>query len=399
MAGIRVYPMATYGTGNPWTIQKTTTYDSGNPGLNPTSFEESSTAFDARALSYASIISAGLGIVITFYGYLAIAFAGVKVRTTPTYTGASRAITLWTHTVAGWARKASQIISADENDGVVSGKSRVIELWLDTPQTLVDRIWVSYDNTAVTNGGFGALHLYESRAETTTSPFLASTGQPFNGTDYRPRAATVAGLSGKRYALAFQLDRTPGADDNTISADGGWSVLDVAASACAQITDEHGEDIIVLALNDLVSGGVNTVLTLDWGAYEDEYLWDTLTPIYRRWGVGPIPSAPDSQGAEESTVRYEPDRVKRFRIFEFELLADPTDATSVVRVSVEEFRHGATARSQTYTTARRNQFQIMVRGLQFSVTIEHAANENFQPHWWKALWDVLGPRLQQNTVG
>ena len=401
MAGIRRYTMAIHRVdgASEWAIQKTTTYDAGNPGSNPVGFAESPTAFDARLLTDATIISDGIGILVTL-GFTAITFAGVKVRVTPTYTGTSRLLELWVLVSTGvLTRAAAQEIAVDENDGVASTKSRVFELWLDTPLADVRSFWVTYTNTAVTNGGFCALHLYESRAETTTSPFLASTGQPFTGTDYRPRAATVAGLSGKRYALALQLDRTPGSEDDAINTEGGWSVLDLAATACAQTTDEHGEDVVVVAMQNLATGAANSVLLLDWERFEDEYQYDALTPMYRRWGIGPIPSAPDALGAEESTYRYEPDRIKRFRTFEFELLADPTDATSVLRVSVQEDRVGSSARTQTYVTARRNQMQIMVRGLQFSVTVEHAGNEDFTPHWWKAIWDVLGPRLQLSTRG
>lgn len=381
-----------------WTIEKTTTYNTASPAASPAAFATTATAFDGVDLDSGSIVETAIGALITFdAAALPAAFVGVRVRATPTYTGAGRSLDLWTYNGTSWTRQTHVSISADQNDGVSSGSSRIFELWLDAPVTGVTKVWVTFTSTAVTNGGFCALHLYESRAETTTNPFDVATGQPFDtGADLRPRAATVAGVAGKTFCLAYQLDRTPDPADDTVDTDGGWSLLDLPAAACCQTTDEHGEDIIILAMNDLDNVG-HGLVTLDWARYEDEYWWDQKTPIYRRWKFGPIPFIPDNDNTE-TTPRYELPILKRFRRLEGESRLAPTDATTTLRVTVEEFGVSSTARTQTYTTAKRLQVQVAVRGMQFAVLIEHAANEAWEPLWWKAAWDMLGPRIQQNAV-
>ena len=397
MSGVRRLTITTPA----WQIAKTVSYASGTPAASPAAFAESATAFDARSLDDATIADvAALGILLTFdAAALPAAFAGVRVRTTPTYTGTARSLDCWTYAASTWTRTATRSITADQNDGVASTKSRVIEFRFVTPLTGIEKVWITYTSIGVTNAGFCAVHLYESRAETTTSPFEAATGQPFaTGYDLRPRLATAAGLVGKAFCLAYQLDRTPDPADDPVDADGGWSVLDLAASACAQLTNDQGEDVILLAMNHLagLTDG-HAVVTLDWDRYEDEYTYDALTPIYRRWKVGPVPSIPDNDNTE-TTPRYELATLKRFRRLEGESRLGPTDATTTLRISVEEFGLPSTVRTQTYTTAKRLQVQIAVQGLQFSVLVEHAANEAWEPLWWKATWDLLGPRIAQNAV-
>lgn len=379
-----------------WTLQKTTTYNPASPAASPGVFAESASTFDGRLLTNNTIVETAIGMLFTFDAAARpAAFVGVRVRTTPTYTGSTRSLDLWTYNGTSWTRQLFQPIGLDQNDGVASGGSRVFELWLTTPATGVQQVWVTYTSTAVTNGGFCACHLYESRAETTTAPFDAATGQPFED-DPRPRSGLPAALPGTTFTLAYQLDRTPDPGDDPVATEGGWSVLDLAAAACAQITDEHGRDLIALAVNHLENDEHHLVI-LDWDRYEDEYLWDLKTPIYRRWAIGPVPHIPDTDNTE-TTARYELSTVKRFRQFECESALAPTDATTQVRITVQEFGVAASARTQTYRTARRLLVQIMVRGLQFEILVEHAANEAWSPLWWKASWDLLGPRIAQNAI-
>lgn len=399
MASIQRLPITTPA----WTLEKTTTYSTGSPAASPSAFAEAADVFDARGLDDDTVISSSIGMLYTFDAAARpAAFVGVRVRTTPTYTGTGRSLDLWTYNGTSWTRQLFVSISEDQNDGVATGQSRVFELWLTTPATGVQKVWVTYTSTAVTNAGFCACHLYEERAETTTAPFDVATGRPMAAADdVRPRSGLPAALAGTTFTLAYQLDRTPDpGDDALAAADGAWSVLDLPVVACAQITDDAGRDVLVVGVDHLAGEGgadASGVLLLDWDRYEDEYWWDQKTPIYRRWDVAPIPHLPDNDNTE-STARYELTTVKRFRRFECESALAPTDATTRLRVTVTEVNVATSARTQTYRTTKRVQVQIAVQGLQFSVLVEHAANEAWAPLWWKASWDLVGPRLRTLAV-
>lgn len=186
----------------------------------------------------------------------------------------------------------------------------------------------------------------------------------------------------------YSLNLTPAPNDNEVATgSGAWSLSDLPVTVATQDVDDRGDDLLLVAMGD-------RVFVLDWTLFHDVFAWDTKTPIYRKLVFGPLPSMPDS--SDGGAGAYDPFQVKQFRRFTFELEDVPADPGSRYRISVEEDGRPATRRQGVRTTQKRSDARIAARGLAFLVTLEHQADEQFAPNWWRAEWDVRGPRIQPN---
>lgn len=184
------------------------------------------------------------------------------------------------------------------------------------------------------------------------------------------------------------LDPTPSPDDNDPgSGRGAWSTGDLPVQVATQDISDRGDDLLLVGMG-------NRIYQLDFDQYHDVFGWDTKTPIYRRLVFGPLPSMADSTG--DQGAGYDPFQVKIFRRFTFELADAPADPTSLYRISCAEEGRPETTRMGLRTAQKRCDAKIACRGLAFLVTIEHQADENFSPTWWRAEIDVKGPRIQPN---
>lgn len=187
--------------------------------------------------------------------------------------------------------------------------------------------------------------------------------------------------------FVYAMDLTPSPADNDVASGGGaWSVVDLPVSIAMQDVDDRGDDLLFVGI-------ANRLYILDWDRFYDEFGWECHTPIYRRLVFGPIPSTAE---ASDSPAGYDPFQVKHFRRFTFELNDIPTAPASKYRASVEEEGRPSTRRMGVRSTFKRCDAQISARGLAFLVTIEHQAEEQFAPLWWRAEWDIRGPRIRTN---
>ena len=207
----------------------------------------------------------------------------------------------------------------------------------------------------------------------------------------RVRSATCEPFLASRWVnfeYSINLTPRPVEDVSIGTSAGAWAVWDLPVTVAAQDVDDRGEDLLLVAMAD-------RIYVLDWDLFHDEFGWDTATPIYRKLVIGPLPSTADATG--DQGAGYDPFQVKVFRRFTFELNEAPSDTTSKYRVSVEEEGRTETRRQGVRTTQKRCDAKIALRGLSFLVTIEHQADEDFAPLWWRAEWDVKGPRILPNT--
>jgi hypothetical protein len=186
----------------------------------------------------------------------------------------------------------------------------------------------------------------------------------------------------------LSLDLTPNPGDNDIaSASGAWSLGDLPVTVATQDVDDRGNDECLVGIAD-------RLYLLDYNRFYDEFTHDAHTPIYRRLVLGPLPSG---AGDADSPGGYDPFLVKQFRRFTFELKNVPAADNAKYRLSVEEFDRAETRRLSVRELRKRADARISTRGLAFLVTLEHQAEENFEPLWWRAEWDVRGPRIQPNA--
>lgn len=190
------------------------------------------------------------------------------------------------------------------------------------------------------------------------------------------------------FVYSINLTPQPSADVSVAGQAGAWSTWDLPVTVSTQDVDDRGDDLMLVAMND-------RIYRLDWTLYHDVFGWDTKTPIYRRLVIGPLPSNADATGDQGAS--YDPFQVKVFRRFTFEMNDAPADPLSKYRISVEEDGRTETRRQGVRTTQKRCDAKIALRGLSFLVTIEHQADEDFTPLWWRAEWDVKGPRIRPNT--
>lgn len=189
------------------------------------------------------------------------------------------------------------------------------------------------------------------------------------------------------FVYCMDLSPEPG-DDELGNAGGAWTLWDLPVTHAAQIDDERGNDMIVVAIGD-------RVYVLDWERFRDEWEWDAYKPIYRMLRFAPIPHSPEAAGSEGA---YDIAKGKTFREFYWGLKEQPTAQDSSVRVQVAEFENEAnTARSTIVRQAQRNRVNLAVTGVSFVVTIEHAADEQWSPFQWKATWDIKGRTARLNS--
>lgn len=213
--------------------------------------------------------------------------------------------------------------------------------------------------------------------------------------------ATVIGLIPKRITrvnpdavkdrwvnYVYTMDLTPDpADDTTANPYGAWSVWDIPANIAAQIDDERGDDLIIVAI-------ANRVYQLDWTRFRDEYNWGAYSAIHRLLRIGPIPMQPNDLDQGRG---YDPRVLKRFAAFLFSLRHAPTDRNTKYRIAVEPWNDETKRRSGERVTQQHNKAKVAVRGYAFTVELYHAANEQFSLANWEAVWEPLGVRVKENV--
>lgn len=186
----------------------------------------------------------------------------------------------------------------------------------------------------------------------------------------------------------YSMDLSPEAGDEDIGNQyGAWSLWDLPVSHCAQIDDDNGNDLIVVAI-------IDRLYVLDWTRHRDEWAPNSFAPIYRMLRIGPIPSSPDDVQARGG---FAIDSVKRFREFEWTVpYAPEAQGQSKWRVSVAEWEREPQQRITIRQARQRMRVRCALRGTAFVVTLEHAANEPFTITSWKAKWDESDRPWQEN---
>lgn len=186
------------------------------------------------------------------------------------------------------------------------------------------------------------------------------------------------------FIYSMDLSALPG-DEDLGNQDGAWSLWDIPSSHCAQIEDDRGNDVIVVAI-------VNMLYVLDWTRFRDEWAHNTFAPIYRMVRFGPVPY--NKEGVE-GRGGYALNLLKRFRELQFVLRDLPVNGPdSVWRISVgEDGREEQSWRIGVRNTIQLMRVMIAVRGRAFTVRLENSSNDPMEIESWYAGWDMLGHRL------
>lgn len=197
----------------------------------------------------------------------------------------------------------------------------------------------------------------------------------------RPKRTNPDAIKDRWTPLVYSMDLSPEQGDEDIGNQyGGWSMWDLPVSHCAQIDDDNGDDLIVVAI-------VDRLYKLDWTKHRDEWAPNTYAPIYRMVRIGPLPSSPEDAPKGSFTL----DTVKRFREFEWNNpFPASAQAQSKWRVSVAEWEREFNQKVTIRAGGERMRVPCALRGTSFVVTLEHAANEPFAITGWKASWDETG---------
>jgi hypothetical protein len=193
--------------------------------------------------------------------------------------------------------------------------------------------------------------------------------------------------------FVYAMDLSPEPDDDALGNVGGaWSLWDLPVTHAAQIDDDRGDDMIVVAVDD-------KVYVLDWTRYRDEWEWNAFKPIYRMLRFGPIPhqsASLEGEGANPVDA-YDIAKSKLFREFYFAVKNVPTDHESAFRLSVGAWDNENITRTTVQTMTQRNRINISIQAPAFILTLEHAADEQWSPYQWVASWDVLDRQLRLNS--
>lgn len=192
--------------------------------------------------------------------------------------------------------------------------------------------------------------------------------------------------------FVYAMDLSPEPDDDELGNVGGaWSLWDLPVTHAAQIDDDRGDDMIVVAIMD-------RVYVLDWTRYRDEWDWNAFKQIYRMIRFGPIPHVRgivDDDSRRDANLELS--HIKRFREFYFALKQPPTANNTAYRLSVGEWDNEAAAtRTTVDTMTERNRANISLQGQAFVVTLEHVADEPFSPYQWRAEWDDMKRPVRVN---
>lgn len=190
--------------------------------------------------------------------------------------------------------------------------------------------------------------------------------------------------------FVFSMDLSPEQKEELGAGVGAWSLWDIPSAHAAQIDDDRGEDLIVVAVQD-------NIYWLDWTRYQDEWTWNAYAPIPRLIRFGPFPSNEQSSMPQGG---FDLAQLKRLMEFEFSLKDGPTGAAGAVwTVTVAEWdREELTSRTGRRATATRMRTQNSVKGRSFIVTLEHSANEPVHIEHWRAAWDLVGRRIREAGV-
>ena len=208
----------------------------------------------------------------------------------------------------------------------------------------------------------------------------------------RIRRANPRSIETRHVTYVLSLDLTPEPDDDDEKTLGAWSLWDLCLTVYAQITDDTGDDLIVGAAN-------NRIYVLDWERFRDEWGWEVYGSIYRRLTFAPIPSS--AQGVDEGSgpEAYRKQYLRRFREVFFDFATVPTDATSKFRITVNEPHQYDRFKQGVWSTTRRNNAKIALsNAVAFEVTIEHEANEQFDPTFFVMKWDSQPARYRTNSL-
>jgi len=194
--------------------------------------------------------------------------------------------------------------------------------------------------------------------------------------------------------FTYSMDLSPEAGDEQLgNVQGAWSVSDLPVTHAAQIDDDRGDDLIVVAI-------VDRLYYLDWKRYEDEWNWNVFRSIRRMVRLGPIPTSKEdtTSMAEDEADVYAPARLKRIREVQWQNNQPPnTNVAGKWTVTASEWgNEAATARSKQMKSGQRMRAKIAVKGGSFIVTLEHRANEPIEVEYWQVLWDLLGRRIPQS---
>lgn len=206
----------------------------------------------------------------------------------------------------------------------------------------------------------------------------------------RIRRANPRAIDTRFVIYVLSLDLTPEPDDDERKELGAWSVWDLCFTVMAQIPDDTGDDLILGAAN-------NRIYVLDWTRFRDEWNWEVFGAIYRRITFAPIPSSSSGPDGQDPNA-YRKDHLRRFRGITFDVNTIPTDADSKFRITVNEPNKYARFRQGVFSTHEKNRAQVALsNAIDFEVTIEHEANEQFDPRFFVMKWDSQHRRIRSNA--
>lgn len=205
----------------------------------------------------------------------------------------------------------------------------------------------------------------------------------------RPRRANPRSLEGRWVNFVLSLDLTPDPDDDEKFELGAWSLWDLPVNVSAQIDDAEGNDFITVAIAD-------RIYILDWERYQDEWNHEVYGRIYRRLTFAPIPSSSEAVDKFSNDANaYRLDYIRRFREVMIQLNTLPTAIDTAYRATVNEVNNYSRFKQGAWTMSQRNRAHIAFsNAISFEVTIEHEANEQFDPVSYLFKWDSVGKRLR-----
>lgn len=209
----------------------------------------------------------------------------------------------------------------------------------------------------------------------------------------RIRRANPRAIETRFVQYILSLDLTPEPDDDENPTLGAWSVWDLPISVTAQIPDDTGDDLITVAIKD-------RIYILDWERYRDEWNWEVYGSIYRRLTFAPIPSSQDAVDGPANPDAYRKHYLRRFRTCWFDFDTLPTAGSdSQFRITVNPVNDYSRFKQGVYAANKRNRAHIALsNAIDFEVTIEHEANEQFDPKFFVMEWDTVGNRIRSNSV-
>lgn len=205
----------------------------------------------------------------------------------------------------------------------------------------------------------------------------------------RIRRANPRALANRWVNFVLSFDLTPEPDDNSKYEMGAWSIWDLPVNVSAQIDDATGDDLIVVA-------SANRIFILDWERFRDEWNWEVYGKIYRRLTFGPLPSSAEAVDKFSNDANaYRLDYVRRFREVMLQLNTLPTAIDTAYRATVNEINKYDRFRQGQFAMTQRNRAHVAFsNAITFEVTIEHEANEQFDPTSYLFKWDSVGKRLR-----